>query len=272
MARIPQGQESEARSYPTKLNKREQRLLQTMRDDVNIKEEFEAPLVWSAVDQEGHLLAVSAAAAGDEIAFKTDKHTFLAHIQSVNGTPVHSFPYVSANGLEVNIDDDVTNGITGWELTNGILSTSKAAYTVGSLPGKRPVYFEATVNDADISDITEMAVGWRKAEAFRANVDDYDEMAALVLDTDTNINIETILNNAATTTTDTTIDKTEATAMTLRIEVDNQGNCKFFVDGTQTTVATHKFDSGEVIVPFLFLIAETGDPGVVVSSWEVGTL
>ena len=262
-------------NYPTGFGKRELKLLETAREDhKNILESWDAPLVWSSVDQEGALLATSTPAAGDEIAFRTTKHTFLAHIQSVNGTPVHSFPFVSANGLELNTDDDVTNGILGWEITNGILGTSKCAYTIGSFsePAKK-IFFEATINETDISDITKLFIGFRKAEAFQASVDDYDEAAAIGIDDSGNIDIMTILNGAGTDTVDTTQNKTEATAITLRVTVANNGKVEFFIDGAKPTVTTtFTFDSGEVIIPFLHFVADTGDPGAYVSVWRCGVL
>jgi hypothetical protein len=264
-------------NYPARLfGKREYKLLESARDDhQQILETWDAPLVWSSVDQEGHLLALTAPAAGDEIAFRTTKHTFLAHIQSINGTPVQSFPYVSANGLELNTDDDATNGILGWEITNGILSTSKCAYTVGSfaVPEKK-IFFEATINETDISDITKLFIGFRKAEAFQASIDDYDELAAIGVDDSANIDIITILNDGTTGTTDTTQNKTEGTAITLRVVVKNSGVVEFLIDGSTPTVvpAPFTFDSGEVIVPFLHFVADTGDPGAYVSAWRCGVL
>ena len=273
--RSPLGiEKDQGNGYPKKFNPREYQLMRSMREDNNIDEAFNAPLVWSSVDQEGHLLGITAPAAGDEVAFKTDKHTFLAHVQSINGTAVQSFPYVSADGLEINTDDDATNGITGWEISNGILATSKAAYTVGSFPDGKSIYFEGVITIDDISDVSEMGFGFRKAEAFQAAVDNYDEMASFNIgqDADGQVEVHTILNNAATAETDTTLaDWADTETHTLRIEVTNAGVCKFLYDGTVPTVtAAFTFDAGEVIVPFLFLVCETGDPGVSVSSWEIG--
>ena len=227
--------------------------------------------------------------AGNEIAFHTSKHTFLAHVQSVQGTAIHSFPSVSAAGLEVTTDSDATSGITGWEITNGILATSKAAYTVGSLPQGKAIFLEANILIDDISDVTEMALGFRKAEAFQVAVDNYDEMASFNVgaDADGQIEIHTILNAAATAETDTTeTDWADAKAYRLRVEVKNDGKCKFLLTAATasaaaaaaadlrepTITASFTFDDGEVIVPFLFLACETGDPGVSISSWEVGTI
>jgi len=275
MAVIKRGIESSApKKYPSRrLRQRERKLAEAIEQSKNIDEDFNAPLVISAVDQESNLLATSTLAAGDEIAMRTDKHTFLAHVQSVHGTVVNTFPTVSADGLEVVVDADAADGVTGWEITNGILSTSRAAHTVGSTDG-HTIYCEAVIKIDDISDVTELGFGFRKAEAFRAAVDDYDEMASFNVgqDADGQIEIHTIINNAATAETDTTLtDWADAGVHTLRIEVDKNGKCMFLFDGAEPTVtASFTFDAGEVIVPFLFLKCETGDPGVSISSWECG--
>lgn len=263
-----------APKYPTRHNARETKLAETILNNKNIDESFDAPLVWSSVDQEGALLATSTPAAGDEIAFRTSKHNMLAHVQSINGTPVHSFPFTSADGLEINIDDDVTNGITGWEIApSGILTTSRGAFTVGT---DEDFYMEATIKIDDISDVTELAVGFRKAEAFQVNVDDYDEMASFNVgqDADGQIEIHTILNGAATSETDTTLtDWVDAGEHTLKIVVRQNGKCEFYYDGAVPTVtASFTFDNGEIVVPFIFLRAETGDPGVSISALKVGKL
>lgn len=288
--RTPLGVTTSApKNYPRKFNKREKKLLEALQQDTNIDEDFNVPLVWSAIDQENHLLASSTLEAGDEIAAKTDKHTFLFHVQSVNGTVVNTFPYVSADGLELNTDDNATDGVLGWEMTNGILGNSKAAYTVGSLPDGKPVFLEAVIGIDDISDVTELALGFRKAEAFQAAVDNYDEMASFNIgqDADGQIEIHTILNNASTAEVDTTeTDWADSKYYKLRIEVTNEGACSFKLTSAQTSAvladaatlatptvtASFSFDSAEVIVPFLYLIAETGDPGVSVYSWKVGTV
>lgn len=263
-----------AGSYPQNLSKRELKILDVIRTEKNINETFDAPLTWSSVDQEGNLLAITAPAAGDEIAFRTRKNVFLAHVQSINGTAIQSFPYVSADGLEVKTDANATDGITGWELTNGILANSAQCYTVGSFNQNRTLFFEAAVTIDDISDVTELAFGFRKAEAFQAAVDNYDEMAAFNIgaDADGQVEIHKILNNGATSEVDTTLtDWADTETHTLRIEVANNGKCTFLYDGAAPTVTTtFTFDAAEDIVPFLFLACETGDPGVSVSSWKVG--
>lgn len=257
--------------YPQSHSPQERKLAETILKNKNIDEDFDSQLLISAVDKNGSLLLDSTLAAGDEFVMHTRKNAFEAHVQSINGTVVNTFPYVSADGLEINVDDDAINGVTGYEITNGIVTNCHAAFTVGT---DEKFYFEAIIKVDDISDVTELAMGFRKAEAYQAAIDNYDEMASFNIgqDADGQIEIHTILNGGATSETDTTLtDWADAGEHTLRVEVDGNGLCKFLYDGSEPTVtAQFTFDSGEIVIPFVYLIAETGDPGVSISSWKCG--
>lgn len=261
-----------APKYPTQHNARELKLAETMLANANIDETFDTPLVWSSVDQEGHLISLTAPAAGDEVAFRTGKHNMLMHIVAINGTAIQSMPYVSADGLELNVDDDATDGTTGLEIATGILPLTREAMTVG----QADFIFQATVTIDDISDVTELTLGLRKAEAFQAATDNYDEMAAFNIgeDADGQIEIHTILNGGATTDTDTTLtDWIDAGTHTMKIIVRKNGKCEFFFDGaTPTVTAAFTFDAGEILIPFIHVTCETGDPGISVSSLKAGKL
>lgn len=258
-------------NYQTRLNRRELKVAEAVREDQNIEETFEQALIVSNMDNADGTAYTGA--AGEELGLHTGKHPFEVHQAAVDSAAVVT-PYVSADGLElqpVAAGDDL-------ELSNGTTSRSKAAYTVGSFPdANKKIYFEAKVKIDDISDVSELAMGWRKAEAYQAAVDSYDEMAAWNVGADAagQIEIHTILNNAATSETDTTeSDWTDGAEKTLRVEVSNDGLCRFYIDGASPAVdvTNFSFDSGEVIVPFLFLATETGDPGVSISEWNVGVL
>lgn len=256
-----------AGEYPKRFNKRELKLIEALLSDQNIDEDFQQALIVSNMDNADG--SVYTGAAGEECSFHTGKNAFEFH-QAAVATPAVVTPFQSADGLEVK----PVAAADALEITNGITALSKAAYTVGSFPEDKTIFFECTVKIDDISDVTELAVGFRKAEAYQAAVDDYDEMAAFNIgqDADGQIEIHTILNNAATAETDTTeTDWADGGEHTLRVEVANDGVCTFKYDGAEPTVtATFTFDSGEVIVPFLFLDTETGDPGVSVSAWKCG--
>lgn len=262
-----------AGDYPVKHNARERKLAETIREDKNIVDTFQQALVVGSTNNDtGAAIDFSAApTAGMELGLSSGKASYEMHISAINGTAVWTLPHVSADGLELNVDDDVTNGITSVELTNGVTARSKAAMTVGT---DAPFFLEATIKIDDISDLTEMFFGWRKAEAYQVDPESYDEMASFNIgkDADGQIEIHTILNNGTTAETDTTeTDWANAGEHTLRIEVDAAGRCKFLLDGAEPAVsASFTFDDGEVIVPFLQILAETGDPGISISSWKCG--
>lgn len=270
-------------SYPTKHNARELKLAETLLKNKNIDEDFDAPLCWSATDKDGKTLLPAEATAGDELVFRTGKNNMELHqaVVESTGTAVYVLPYVSADGLECPLDADVTDGMTAGEITAGILSSSKSAFTVGT---DEDFYVEATIKVDDITDLDQMILGFRKAEAYQAEPDNYDELAAIHVGetgatvADGQINLMTILNGGDTSYTDTTeTDWADGGEHTLRIIVRKSGAVEFLYDGAAPTVtASFTFDAAEVVVPFFFYEntsgSTTGDPGISISSLKVGRL
>jgi len=119
-------------------------------------------------------------------------------------------------------------------------------------------YAELKFSIATVAGTDDCAFGFRKVEALQANVDDYDEMAALNVISG-NITIETILNNAGTTSTDTTANWADGETHTLRIDVSSAGVVTYKIDGSApATTAAFTFDSGEVVTPFFFQLQANG--------------
>lgn len=244
------------------------------------KDEFESgqPVI-SAVDKNAGTLLPAEAAAGAEIAFSTRHGSYEQHLAVVEstGTALYAFPTISADGLELPLDANVTDGVTAQEITNGINASSPCAFTVGT---DRPFYFECKVKIDDVTDLEELFVGFRKAEAYQADPDSYDEMAAFHIGetggtvADGQVNLATILNNGSTSYTDTTEDDwADGETHTMKIVVLKSGEVEFIWDGAApSTTASFKFDAGEVVVPFLYADntsgATTGDPGVTIVSWK----
>lgn len=299
MARIPLGIETDnPGSYNTKLNNREKKLAEAVREDANIEITGKTQPVVSATTQTGVLLSDAESAAGDEVGMIVDGHHAELHLAVVEstGTSVYAFPYLDASGnLAFPLDANVTDGPTAQEMSFGITSGSKAAYTVGSFLGDKKVYIEANIAVADVTDLDQFFLGFRKAEAYQAEPDNYDELAAWHVGetgatvADGQINIATIINGAATVYTDTTeTDWADTKAYRLRMEVSNDGTCKFKITAAAashaaaatatlaepTVTKAFTFDSGEVIVPFFFYEntsgSTTGDPGITVSALSCG--
>ena len=266
------------KNYQSKLNNREKKLAEAIREDINLEDAFDSPLVISAVNLNAgqdpdQLLLTSTLAAGDEFAFSTRKGQYHAHVQSVNGTVVNTFPRNVATGMELQVTDGATNGILGWEIVPGAIhANSYLANTIGSFAAgtDKDWYIECAMTPTDISDVNEFAVGFRNDGAFQADMDDYTDCASLRIDSSGDVQISTILNNAATSDTDTTINAADATQITLRIEVKQGGSCKFLVNGTQSAVASFTFDDADDIIPFIYLITDTDDPEVIINNLEVG--
>jgi len=194
--------------------------------------------------------------AGDENLIMWPGLTLEYHVL---GTQTIVAPSMAATGLDLNSLDQTADD--GAEYCPGILASSPHVFTVGTDPA---FMMRAKLSIADVSGTDDLAVGFRKLEAYQANVDDYDEMAALnVIAGD--IKIETILNGAATTTTDTTDNWADAETKELEIHVSAAGAVTYLIDGVApTTTAAFSFDSGEVVVPFIYVLNDTDVAGAVV--------
>jgi len=184
---------------------------------------------------------------------------------SPKGTQTIVGPVRTATGLNVSLDQTDNDGV---EITLGILSRGPNVFTCGT---DGAFSFSLKFSIADVSGTDDCAVGFRKAEAYQANIDDYDEMACLnVISGD--IKIETILNNGATTTTDTTNDWADGETHTLKVKVSAARAVTYEIDGAAPIVtAAFTFDSGEVVVPFFFFLHAADVAGEVnLIEWKSG--
>lgn len=204
----------------------------------------------------------SGGTAGDENIMLFKDSSFEYHIL---GTQTITAPSLTSVGLNIAMDNTDNDGV---ELSHGILSKNRHAYTVGT---DGPFFLRVKFKIADVSGTDDCAIGFRKAEAYQANIDDYDELACLnVISGD--IKIETILNNAATTTTDTTDNWADNATHELKVKVDATGAVTYEIDGVApTTTAAFSFDSSEVVVPFMyFLHASDVCDTLEITEWECG--
>jgi len=260
-------------NYNTKHNNREKKLLETAREDTNIEESFDSPAVISAFYDTG-LLQDSALAALDVFSMQTRSAHYTVNVQSVNGTVINTTPTVTATGLELEVAA-ATNSVLGWEISPGTtFTTSYAGKTIGSFPGGKDVFFEVVATITTAANSEEFIVGWRKSAPAIAEFDDYTDFAALRVDASADIQMETILNDAAAATDDTAINMTGGTQFTLRVELTNSGKSRFIVNGTDYSslvAAPLTLDSGDVFIPFIHLIT-TADPVCIINSMKCGTM
>jgi hypothetical protein len=86
------------------------------------------------------------------------------------------------------------------------------------------------------------------------------------------IQIETILNNAATTTTDTTQTWADLATKTLCVGVGATGSVAYSINGSAPTVtAAFTFDDGDPVIPFVQLLHNTNiAESTILSLWQVG--
>lgn len=199
---------------------------------------------------------------GDENRMYVGHNYFEYHIL---GTQTLLAPAWDANGLNIAFDQTADDGV---EFTNGITARSKMAFNVSN----DNCYFEVTLNIADASGSDDLCVGFRKAEAYQAAVDNYDEAAYFAWD-GTNLDIETILNGGTTSNIDTGDAIEDGVDITLRVEIVNR-KATFKVDGAApSTTATFTFDASEVVIPFVYMLQGTDLTGAAyIKNWECGKL
>lgn len=181
------------------------------------------------------------------------------------GTQTIVAPSMGTGGLDISLDAADNDGA---EFCLGINAANKGVFVVGTSPA---FYAKMRFAIADVSDTDDCAFGFRKVEAYQANIDDYDEAACLnVIAGD--IKIETILNGGGTTTTDTTDNWADTATHTLEVYVSAAGVVTYKIDGSApTTTAAFTFDDGEVVVPFFyFLHAAASTAGIVLKEFECG--
>jgi len=206
--------------------------------------------------------AAPTGATGDENVMMLPEGILEWHVL---GTQTILAPEPVATGLNVSMDAVDNDGA---EFCPGILAGNRCAFTVGDDPA---FYARMKFSIADVGDTDDCAFGFRKVEAYQADIDDYDEMAALnVISGD--IKIETILNNATTVTTDTTDNWADGETHELAVYVDADGVVTYEIDGAPpSTTAEFTFDDGEVVVPFFyFLHAAASTAGIIFQEFECG--
>lgn len=182
------------------------------------------------------------------------------------GTQTITAPKKAAGGLDINQDQTDNDGI---EITQGIIAGSKHAKVIGD----GGFFIRVKLSIADVSGSDDCAVGFRKVAAYNAAIDAYTDMAVLNVISGA-INIETILNDGSTTTTDTTQDIADGDTVELMVKVDANGAVTYEINGEAPLVtAAFTFDDNDVVVPFLFFLNSSDVAGaVILKEWEVGAL
>jgi len=183
---------------------------------------------------------------------------------TILGTQTITAPSLTSGGLNISMDLTDNDGV---EINQGITERSAYAFTAGT----DACYLKVKLYITDASGTDDCAVGFRKAGACNATIDNYPDMAALnVISGD--IYTETILNSGATNSTNSTDTWADASSHTLEVRVSAAGVTTFEVDDiTPTVIQSFTFDGNDTIVPFFyFLNASDVAESTLLQSWECG--
>jgi hypothetical protein len=197
-----------------------------------------------------------------------------------NGLPLHYTPIAAAAvlgpiadaaGLFLNLDltdDDGVNYVPG-----GLLGAWRTV--VERTAGLNPpdgVFIRLRGVLQDVSGTDDFAVGFRKAEAPQAAIDDYDELAAVNVISG-NVFRESILNNAATVSVDSGYDWADGEEHEFLAVLYGNGKVKLYFDGREIqTAPEYQFDDAEVVVPFIYFIEAADLTTFNLTDFEVGRL
>lgn len=206
-------------------------------------------------------------ATGDENVMTFPSASFIYHILGAVQTELG--PQMRAGGLDISMDDTADEGI---EITPNILGKaatggSRQAFTAQT----DAFYLKVKIYITDTDGTDDLCVGFRKVEAFQAGVNSYQDYV-LLRNNAGDIYIESDLNGAAAASDDTNDNWADTTAVTLGIFVDVAGAVTYTIDGSAPSATqTFTFDSGDIIVPFLYFLHHTNAAELTyLQEWECG--
>jgi len=164
-------------------------------------------------------------------------------------------PAPTATGI--NYAGDQTNN-DGIELVYSCVTTKGREGVDRFTVGKQAFSVELEFSIAVVAGTDVGNFGFRKVEALQADWNDYDEAAGL-FPISGDIKIQSIINNAATVTTDTTANWGNTEVHSLKVLVDKDGAVTYKIDGAApSTTAAFSFDKGEVVTPFFHFLQASG--------------
>lgn len=183
-------------------------------------------------------------------------------------------PAMVAAGLDIGGDQTADEG---YELVSHVWGATGKPLVIGTTPA---FYFQVTVTTGDISGTDDLHCGLRKVEPTNSAFDSYTDFVSLGVNAAANpgaVKIETGLNSAATTSTDTTDTIADGVALTMKFLVSAAGVVTYQDDaattGTMaapTVTAAFTFDDGDLVIPFCWFLNDTAlADSVVVSDWTV---
>jgi hypothetical protein len=167
-------------------------------------------------------------------------------------------PAIVAAGLDIACDQTTTEGseiFTNFLLASGrpFIAQTDAAF-----------YMQATILIGDVSGLTSLGIGFRRAQVNASALATYLDYAVLGCNTSAaSMALKQITGLADTDTiTDTTQTLADATAYTVRVNVSGTGVVTFLHDAASsggallapTAVAAFTFAAGTPLLPFIFAL------------------
>lgn len=175
----------------------------------------------------------------------------------VKGTQTLLAPLLDVtDGLDVSQDQTDNDGVE--HLFGALGAAGTFAYVVGT---DNP-FIRIKFKIADVSGTDDCNVGFRKSEAFQANVDDYADAFWI------NVNLgdilqESMVGGAATVTTDSGQNWADGEVHELEVKVIGRRGTAWLDGSPLAGVPEYNFTNALTIQPFFFFLQATTNPGKV---------
>lgn len=133
-------------------------------------------------------------------------------------------------------------------------------------------------SNVTVANVLHFMVGFRKEQAYQADWNDYTDLCALDLSAGA-VSLVTILNNAATAITDTTLTVANAIASDFGIDVEPNGRAHYYKTGKELGVGLPSsggslprftFDAGDHLVPFYLFVQGTAAAKFYLNDSDIG--
>lgn len=173
------------------------------------------------------------------------------HIKGAGQTILGPWEAGSNGYLDAGLDNALSEGVE-YLFGNGAAATNPFARNELS-----PASFvKLDFSIGTVANALDLALGFRKINAFNADLEAYQDIACLNMQAGT-VNVQTILDDGATATTDTGLTLADAVRMTFEVQVRGR-QAVFLVNGAEVSVPRFNFDVGEIIVPICFFLQGAG--------------
>ena len=174
----------------------------------------------------------------------------------VKGTQTLLGPLLDVdNGLDISQDQTDNDGV---EHLFGALGT------YGQFTRATPTYdlLDLTLKIVDVSGTDDCCIGFRKNEAFAANVDDYNDACWVNINLG-DVLVESMVGGAATVTTDSGVNWLDNETHRVTVKVVGQQVVCLFDNVPLPGIPAYSFTAALVVVPFFFFLQATTTPGKV---------